>query len=107
MLITKGDEVIVLAGTDRGKRGRVLAVITKKNAVLVEKVNMVKRHTKAGRAGLTQSEILEKEAPIPACRVALLGKDGKPTRVRYETQSDGSKVRIAVKGGAILGRKGE
>lgn len=104
MDVTKGDEVIILSGADKGKTGRVLHVFPKRGLVLVERIRMVKRHTKAGRQGLQQSEILEREAPIAVSKVALISA-GKPTRVRHEKSKDGTTLRVAVKGGQVIERK--
>ena len=95
-----GDDVVVIRGNDKGKRGRVSRVITEKNAVVVEGVNMVKRHIRAtpNRPG----GILEVEAPLHASKVMPVDPDsGKPTRVRHQ-KDDGEKKRIAVRGGAEI-----
>lgn len=103
MNIRTGDTVIVLSGTERGQVGKVIAVMPKENRVVVEKLNMVKRHHKPGRGGMTQGGIMEKEAPIHISNVALYDAKTKgPTRVRHEIQPDGSKVRIAVASGQTI-----
>lgn len=102
MKIRKGDKVIVLSGDDEGRTGRVIFVDPKVGKVVVEKVRLIKRHHKAGRMGMMQGGILEKEAPIPISKVALVDKKGKATRVRTEQQKDGNRVRIAVTTGETI-----
>ncbi|MBI3709660.1 MAG: 50S ribosomal protein L24 [Proteobacteria bacterium] len=102
MKIHKDDEVIVISGRDKGKRGKVLHVIPADNRVVVQGINMVKRHTKpaAGQTG----GIVEKEVPIHASNIALLDpKDEKPTRIGFKL-IDGRKVRFARRSGEIIDR---
>lgn len=100
--IRKNDEVIVIAGKDKGRRGRVIKIFPKANRVVVEGANMVKRHQRAG-AGSQQSGIIEREAPIHASNVMpLCPKEDKPTRIKKGTNKKGKKVRLSVKGGAEL-----
>jgi len=99
--IRRDDQVIVIAGTDKGRQGRVLRVIPEEDRVIVEGVNVRKRHTKPTQAN-QQGGILEKALPIHISNVSPV-VDGKPTRVRFETRSDGSKVRIAARNGEQLG----
>ena len=97
--ISVGDEVIVISGDDKGKRGKVTRVLRERGAVLIEGVNQVKRHLKATpqRGG----GILEVEAPVALGKVMLLDPtSGKPTRVKYETK-DGKKVRVAKSGTSL------
>ncbi|MCA9757470.1 MAG: 50S ribosomal protein L24 [Candidatus Eisenbacteria bacterium] len=101
MKIRKGDKVIVLSGDDKGRTGKVIHVDPDKHKVIVEKVRLVKRHHKPGRLGI-QGGILEKEAFIPVSKVALVDKKGNPTRVRMETQKDGSRARVAVTTGETI-----
>ena len=99
--IKKGDTVIVLAGRDKGRTGQVMQVMPKENRALVQGVNLVKRHQRAtpGR----EAGIITKEAPIQISNIALRDpKDGKATRVRFETKDDGSKVRVAVRSGEAI-----
>ena len=104
--IRKGDTVQVIAGDDRGKTGRVLSVDYVKMRVVVEKVNFVKRHTKARRAGV-KSGILEKEAPIHLSNVMLYDpKAGRGTRVGVRVMADGSRERVSRISGETLS-KGE
>lgn len=103
MKIRKGDYVQVVSGKDRGKKGDVLQVRRGTGRVLVQGVNMVKRHTRQtpGEPG----GIIEKEAAIHVSNVALLDPDdGKPTRVGYKTLDDGRKVRFARRSGEIIDR---
>ena len=97
MSIKKGDLVMVIAGKDRGKSGKVMRVFPKKDAVIVERLNMVKRHLRpsptTGKGG-----IAEKEAPIHRSNVQLIcPKCNQPTRVGRRILEDGSKVRVCKK----------
>jgi large subunit ribosomal protein L24 len=101
--IKKGDRVIVLAGKDKGKRGEVLSVQPKENRVVVQGVNMVKRHTRpsAGNAG----GIVEREAALHASNVAFVDpKTDRATRVGFKVLEDGRKVRIAKRSGEVIDR---
>jgi large subunit ribosomal protein L24 len=95
--IKKGDTVVVLAGKDKGATGKVLAALPDRQRVLVEGVNRVKKHTRisAGQRGAKQGGIETQEAPIHISNVAVVGDDGKPTKVGYSTNDDGAKVRVA------------
>jgi large subunit ribosomal protein L24 len=105
--IKAGDEVIVIGGKDRGKRGRVLRVEPRKNRLYVEKLNMVKRHQRPRQvAGAQRAEqvggVIEKEGPIHLSNVMLVDpRDGRPTRVGIEIE-DGKRHRIARRSGARL-----
>lgn len=102
--IRKGDTVIVIAGDDRGKTGRVLSVDEQKNRIVVEKVNMVKRHTKARRQGM-QSGIIEKEAPLHISNVQLWdSKAGRGTRIGVRVLSDGRRERVSRVSGETLSK---
>ena len=93
--IRKGDTVIVIAGDDKGKTGRVLSVDEAKRRVIVEKVNFVKRHTRA-RSQNQQGGILEKEAPLHISNVMLFDpKAGRGVRVGVRTTKDGKRERIS------------
>jgi large subunit ribosomal protein L24 len=95
--IKKGDNVIVLSGKDKDKRGRVLTVLPKKEKVLVEGVNIIKKHQKPSRK-YTQGGIIEKENPIFLCKVMLIcPKCDKPTRIGVNILEDGKKVRVCKK----------
>lgn len=96
--VKKGDEVIVIAGREKGKKGKIASVITSESRVVVEGVNMVKRHTKPSR--VSAGGIVEKEASLHVSNVQLVDpKSGKATRVGYKTNDDGRKVRIAKRSG--------
>ncbi len=100
--IKKDDKVKVIAGKDKGKIGKVLKVFGKKNMVLVEKINMAKRHTKPS-AKSSQGGILEKEMPFHRSNVMLMcNKCISPTRIRVQRLDDGKKVRTCVKCGETL-----
>jgi large subunit ribosomal protein L24 len=97
MKIKKGDRVRVLTGKDRGKEGEVMRAIPAEGKVIVDGVNVAKKHQKATRATM-QGGIIDKDMPIPVSNVALLcSKDG-PTRVGYKIEA-GEKVRICKKCG--------
>jgi large subunit ribosomal protein L24 len=96
--IKKGDEVVILAGKDKGKKGAILQVITDKHRVLVSGINMVKKHTKPSQK--SPGGIIAQEASLHVSNVALVDKKtGKPTRVGYKIEKDGTKVRIAKRSG--------
>ena len=95
--IRKGDEVLVITGKDKGKRGKVLRVIRKENRVVVEGVNIIKKHVKPRGMGQTGG-IIQQEAPIHISNVMLIcTKCGKPTRVGFRILEDKTKVRICKK----------
>ena len=101
--VRKNDTVVVRAGKDRGKRGRVLRVIAEKNRVVVEGVNMIKRHTRPNPQKNIKGGIVEREAPIHASNVMLLDPESnEPTRVGTKTLADGRRVRIGRKSGATV-----
>lgn len=100
--VVKGDTVRVLRGDDKGKEGKVLRVYPKKNRVLVQGVNIVKKHRRA-RTAEEEGGIREAEAPIAASNVMLLDpKTGAPTRVRARTDKDGTKERASAKSGDTI-----
>jgi len=100
MHLKKGDHVVVLKGKDRGKDGVIMRVIPKDGKVIVEGVNVVKKHQKATRATM-QAGIIDRDMPIDASNVAILSR-GKPSRIGYRVE-DGKKVRVALKTGEVLG----
>ena len=101
MHVKKGDKVKVISGKDKGKTGVVLTAIPKKDRVLVEGINIVKKHTKPNQAS-PQGGIVSQEAAIHVSNVMLLDpKSGEPTRVGYKVE-DGKKVRVAKKSGEKL-----
>jgi len=94
MQIKKNDTVLVTTGKEKGKRGRVIAVFPKENRLLIEKLNMIKRHTRPNQQ-LRQGGIVEKESPISAANVMLIcSKCDKPTTVSRQAQGDGARVRV-------------
>ena len=98
--IRKGDKVIVLNGRDKGRTGEVFEVRPDAEKALVRGINMSKRHQKQ-----TQNQeggIISKEQPIHLSNLAYVGKDGKPTRVGFKIQADGTKVRVAKSSGAEI-----
>jgi large subunit ribosomal protein L24 len=101
MKIRKGDRVRVLTGKDRGKEGEVIAVHPRTNQVTVEGVNVAKRHQKPTRA-MQEGGIIDKVMPVDASNVALVDSDGRPTRVGYRVDADGTKTRIARRSGGEL-----
>lgn len=99
--IKKGDSVVVRSGKDKGRTGTVLQVLPKDDKVLVSGINVATRHRKPTQ-GNPQGGIDRREAPMHISKVSLADpKDGKPTRVRFETK-DGKKVRVAVKSGETI-----
>ncbi|MEI2655075.1 MAG: 50S ribosomal protein L24 [Microthrixaceae bacterium] len=101
MKIRKGDRVVVLAGKDKGKEGTVTRAIPKADKVVVEGVNVAQRHRKPTKA-MEQGGIIQIEMPIHVSNVALIDPDGKPTRVGYRVESDGTKTRVSRRTGAEL-----
>jgi large subunit ribosomal protein L24 len=100
--VRRGDTVIVVAGKERGKRGRVLRVIPEKSRVVVERINMIKKHQRPTQ-NLRQGGIIEREGPIHLSNVMLVDpQSGKPTRVGMRALNDGKKVRVARRSGEIL-----
>ena len=102
--IRKGDRVVIITGRDRGKQGEVVRVLPDDSRVVVQGVNMMKRHQKARRAG-EESAIIAKEASIHVSNVAHIDpSSGKPTRVGFKFLDDGRKVRIARASGESIDR---
>jgi len=100
--IKKNDTVQVIAGKERGKSGKVLRVLPEKNAVIIERLNFVKRHLKPG-ASRGKGGIVEKEAPIKISNIQLLcGKCNQPTRVGHKLLEDEKKIRICKKCGEAM-----
>ena len=98
--IRKNDQVVVIAGRDKGRRGRVLEVAPAKGKVKVEGVGMIKRHQKANPQANRGGGIVDKEAFIDLSNVQLIDpQSGKPTRVKYNLEADGSKTRLAAASG--------
>ena len=102
MKIRKGDRVVVLKGKDRGKEGTVMRVLPSEGKVIVDGVNVAKKHQKPTRSTM-QGGIIDKDMPINASNVAIVSpKDGKATRVGYKVDEDGTKVRICKRTGVQL-----
>jgi large subunit ribosomal protein L24 len=100
--IRSGDTVVVLSGKDKGKSGKVREVLPKEDRVIVEGINLVKRHTKARGPG-QPGGIIEKEAALHVSNVAIADPStGKPTRVGFRVEADGTKVRVARASGQII-----
>ena len=100
--VRKGDTVVVIAGKERGKRGKVLRVFPAEGRVIVERLNMMKKHQKPTQK-LRQGGIIEREAPLHLSNVMLLDpRNDKPTRVGVRLLADGKKTRIARKSGEII-----
>lgn len=99
--IKKDDNVVVLAGRDKGKTGKVLRVIPKEGRAVVSGVNLVKRHTKQSQQ--SEGGIISKEATIDLSNIAIADpKDGKATRVGFKVLDDGRKVRFAKRSGDLI-----
>jgi len=98
--LKKGDEVVVLSGKDLGRRGTISRVIPESDKVIVDGINMVKRHTKP-RGQVMQGGIIDKEMPIHVSNVALWCKDCGATRIGFKIGDDGKKQRICRKCGAV------
>lgn len=106
MHVAKDDTVIVLSGRDRGKMGRILRVYPDKNQVIVEHVNMVKRHTRPNPTKGIKGGIVDKEAPIHVSNVMVVDPgSGKPTRIGHKRLADGRKVRVARRSGEMIGKE--
>ncbi len=100
MLIRKGDKVVVLSGKDRGKEGEVITAFPAKGKVIVDGVNVAKRHQKPTRS-MQQGGIIDKAMPIDVSNVALI-ENGKPVRVGMSVADDGTKIRVSKKTGSEL-----
>jgi large subunit ribosomal protein L24 len=99
--VRKGDRVVVISGDDKGKQGKIVRVIPERSMVVVEGVNLVKKHLAA--TPQRPGGILEVEAPLPASKVMPLDPEtGKRTRVRHQIK-DGKKIRLAKSGAEIVG----
>ncbi len=105
MHVHREDTVLILTGKDRGKKGRVIRLFTKTEKALVEKINMVKRHTRPTQQ-MPQGGILEKEAPVAVSNLQVVcGKCQKPTRVAHKVLANGNKVRACKKCGEIMDKE--
>jgi large subunit ribosomal protein L24 len=100
--IKKGDTVVILSGKDKGKTGEVTKSLPKDGKVIVAGVNIITRHKKPTQTN-PQGGLERSEAPLAVSKVAIADpKSGKPTRVRFDVNKDGKKVRVAVKSGETL-----
>jgi large subunit ribosomal protein L24 len=99
--IRKGDKVVVISGSDKGKKGSVLKVFPKENRALVQGVNVVKRHQRQTQT--QQAGIVTKEAPVHLSNIAHADpKTGQATRIGFKTLGDGRRVRFAKKSGEVI-----
>jgi large subunit ribosomal protein L24 len=101
MKVKKGDQVMVISGKDKGKKGRVIEVLTRKRKVLVEGLNILKHHLRQNRQRGVAGGIVEREAPIDVSNVMLI-EGGRPVRVGYQILQDERKVRVSKKTGAVI-----
>lgn len=96
-----GDKVVVISGKDRGKEGKITNILRKENRVVVEGINIVKKHVKGN--GQTAGSITEVEAPIHASNVMIIDpKTKKPTRIGHKINKDGKKIRVTKKSNSDL-----
>jgi large subunit ribosomal protein L24 len=104
MKIKKGDTVLVIAGKDKGARGKVIQAYPARDRVLVEGVNRIKKHTRVtqNQRGAQSGGIVTQEAPIHISNVMVIDSDGKPTRVSKKVTDDGKRVRISRRTGKEL-----
>lgn len=103
--VRRNDTVLILTGKDRGKRGRVLQVMPDKQRVLIEGVNMIKRHTRPNPQRNIKGGVLEREASMHVSNVQLIDpSSNKPTRVGRKQLEDGQRVRIGRKSGEVVDR---
>lgn len=102
MKLKKGDKVIVIAGKSKGQSGTIVRAIPKENAVVLDGVNLVKRHRRPSQTNRT-GQIVDKPMPIHISNVMLADpKTGKPTRVKLQKGKDGARERVALKSGQTL-----
>ncbi|MDR3474555.1 MAG: 50S ribosomal protein L24 [Devosia sp.] len=98
--IKKDDTVVVLAGKDKGKTGKVLQIIPSETRAVVQGINLMRRHTK--QTASQEAGIYTREAPIHLSNLAVADKGGKPTRVGFQIKEDGTKVRVAKTTGDVI-----
>jgi len=100
--VKKGDNVMVISGKDKGKKGRIIYAYPKEGRVLVEGVNLIKKHTRPSQAN-PQGGIINKESSIHSSNVMLIDpKTGEPTKIGHKVLKNGDKVRIAKKSGEVI-----
>ena len=104
MKVKKGDTVLVIAGKDKGARGKVIQAFPREDKILVEGVNRVKKHTRirTTQRGAKTGGIVTQEAPIHVSNVMVVDSDGKPSRVGFRIEEDGHKVRVSRRSGKDL-----
>jgi large subunit ribosomal protein L24 len=101
MKVRKGDTVVVIAGKDKGAKGKVIQAYPENDRVLVEGVNRIKKHTRVTQTqrGAQSGGIVTQEAPIHVSNVMVVDSDGKPARVGYRSNDDGRRVRVSRRNG--------
>jgi large subunit ribosomal protein L24 len=101
MKVKKGDTVVVIAGKDKGAKGKVIQAYPERDRILVEGVNRIKKHTRVSQnqRGAQSGGIVTQEAPIHVSNVMVVDSDGKPTRVGKSTTEDGKRVRVSRRNG--------
>ena len=101
MKVRKGDTVLVIAGKDKGAKGRVIQAYPETGRVLVEGVNRIKKHTRVSRTqrGAQSGGIVTQEATVDVSNVMVVDSDGKPARVGYRTDDEGRRVRVSRRNG--------
>ena len=101
--VKKDDQVLVLGGKDRGKTGRVLRILPSRGRVIVENVNVIRRHTRPNPQKNIQGGVVERESPLDISNLMVICREcSKPTRVGYSLLSDGKKVRVCRKCGGTI-----
>ena len=99
--IKKGDQVVILTGKDKGKKGNIIDIITKRNRVLIQGISMVKRHTKPSPA--SKGGIEDKESSVHISNVSIVDpKDGKPSKIGFKFLDKGKKVRFSKRSGEVI-----
>ncbi|HYZ08900.1 MAG TPA: 50S ribosomal protein L24 [Pseudonocardiaceae bacterium] len=104
MRVKKGDTVVVVAGKDKGAKGRVIQAYPDRDRVLVEGVNRIKKHTRISRTqrGAQSGGIVTQEAPVHVSNVMVVDSEGKPARVGYRTDDEGRRIRVSRRNGKDL-----
>jgi large subunit ribosomal protein L24 len=102
--VKKGDTVVVVAGKDKGAKGRVIQAYPDRDRVLVEGVNRIKKHTRISRTqrGAQSGGIVTQEAPVHVSNVMVVDSEGKPARVGYRTDDEGRRIRVSRRNGKDL-----
>ena len=104
MRVKKGDTVVVVAGKDKGAKGRVIQAYPDRDRVLVEGINRIKKHTRISRTqrGAQSGGIVTQEAPVHVSNVMVVDSEGKPARVGYRTDDEGRRIRVSRRNGKDL-----